>query len=82
MGQQKAPTYGQIANTVLPSMVFTVDALSTLAQNVDTYVQLAPRDRRTFFEEMMQNVWPDAIDWACRPQTIEFRSQWSVSRSF
>ncbi|KZV61150.1 hypothetical protein PENSPDRAFT_671199 [Peniophora sp. CONT] len=63
MHRQKPLTYGEIADTVLPAVVFTVDTLNILSQSVDTYVQLAPRDRRLFLQEQMEKIWPEPIDW-------------------
>lgn len=82
MTRKKAVTYGEIADTVLPSVVLTVDTLNALSGCVDSYVKLAPRDRPAFLQEQMEEIWPTAIDWASRPRTDEFKSQWSVSPSF
>ncbi|VDB94417.1 unnamed protein product [Peniophora sp. CBMAI 1063] len=71
-------TYGEIADTILPSAIFTVDVLTTLSASVDSYVKLAPRDRRSFLQEQMERVWPAPIDWANRPRTDEFKAQWLV----
>ncbi|VDB84680.1 unnamed protein product [Peniophora sp. CBMAI 1063] len=79
---RKAPTYGDIADAVLPSVVFTVDTLNKLAQDVDTYVRLAPSDRPAFFREQMGSIWPESLDWSHRPQTPEFKNQWSALRRY
>lgn len=79
MGTGKTRTYGDIADTVLPSLVFTLDTLKALEKSVDTYVGLAPGDRRTFFRNQMDDIWTDPIDWSCLPRTPEFKTQWSVS---
>ncbi|KZV68683.1 hypothetical protein PENSPDRAFT_687030 [Peniophora sp. CONT] len=82
MGRPKALTYGDIAETVLPSVIFTIDTLNVLAQAVDSYVQLAPRDRRLFFQEQMANIWPQPIDWGSPPKTEDFKAQWSALRRY
>lgn len=79
MPRTKNATYGEIADAVLPTVVFTVDTLRTLSHNVDAYVRLAPRDHRSFLQEQMEQVWPTVIDWTNRPRTEEFRQQWVVS---
>ncbi|VDB90253.1 unnamed protein product [Peniophora sp. CBMAI 1063] len=79
MGTGKPRTYGDIADTVLPSLVFTLDTLKALEKSVDTYVRLAPGDRRTFFRNQMDDIWTEPIDWACMPRSPEFKTQWSVS---
>ncbi|VDB91413.1 unnamed protein product [Peniophora sp. CBMAI 1063] len=76
MPPTKGATYGEIADTLLPSAVFTVDVLKTLSASVDSYVQLGSRDRRPFLQEQMEQVWPAAIDWTNRPRTHEFKAQW------
>ncbi|VDC02770.1 unnamed protein product [Peniophora sp. CBMAI 1063] len=79
---RKALSYGEIADTVLPSAVFTVDNLSVLAKDIDTYVQLPPHDRPAFMRDKMDSIWSEAIDWSCRPQTPEFKNQWSALKRY
>ena len=72
-------SYGDIADTVLPTAVFTLDTLTVLSQSIDKYVALPSQDRLEFFQETMQSLWPAPIDWAHRPQSEEFKCQWAVS---